>query len=169
MAISLWHKAYDQLQAFVHAKSKGSSTQNAMTIINSILLGKPEDEYRMWLLCAFVPWARSARPAAKKPGGTAPTPAKLAAQEGIKADNLSAKLIDDAASHLEDIIQVRKAVTEDGSMSTNPLKRKQDKASRQEQGLSIREWGPDWRCSVMYTILTEIAESTPEGELLTIY
>ncbi|KAL9007665.1 MAG: hypothetical protein Q9180_009602 [Flavoplaca navasiana] len=47
-------------------------------------------------------------------------------------------------------------------MSTNPLKRKQDKVSRQEQGLSIREWGPDWRCSVMYAILTEIAESTPE-------
>ncbi|KAL8885503.1 MAG: hypothetical protein Q9192_006634 [Flavoplaca navasiana] len=171
MALSFWHKAYDQLQAFVNAKLEGPDTQNAMTIIRSILLGKPEDGYRMWLLCAFVPWARNARPAAKKPGGTAPTSAKLAAQEGIKADNHSAKLIDDAASHLEDIIQVRRAVTEDGSLSTNPLKRKQDKVGRQEQGLSIREWGPDWRCSVMYAILTEIAESTPEQhhELLEAY
>ncbi|KAL8990767.1 MAG: hypothetical protein Q9169_008043 [Polycauliona sp. 2 TL-2023] len=161
-AISQWHKAYDQLQAFADAKSEVSGTQNAMTVIKSILFPKPKDACSMWLLCAFIPWGRVERPASKKAGALAPTSAMLAAQEGIKADNPSAKLIDNAASHLEAIIQVRKAMTEDGSTSTNPLKRKHDNVSRQEQGLSIRGWGPNWRCSVMFAILTEVAEASPE-------
>lgn len=137
-----------------------------MAIVTSTLFNKPEDVYSMWLLCAFVPWARVGRPAPKKPGGVAPTLAKMSAQEGIKADNDSAKLIDNAASHLESIIQARHAVIKEGS-TTNPLKRKQDNVSRQEQGLFIREWGSNWRCSVMYAILTEISESAPERESMT--
>ncbi|KAI4253791.1 MAG: hypothetical protein L6R42_007451 [Xanthoria sp. 1 TBL-2021] len=159
-ALSNWQKAYDQLQAFVNAESEQSGAQNTMTIIKSTLLNKSKDVYPMWLLCAFVPWARVERPAPKKPGGVAPTSGKMAAQEGIKADNDSAKLIDNAASHLGSIIQVRHAVIKEES--TNPLKRKQDNVSRQEQGLFIREWGSNWRCSVMYAILTEITESAPK-------
>lgn len=130
------------------------------------MLNKPKDVYPMWLLCAFVPWARVERPAPKKLGGVAPTSAKMAAQEGIKADNESAKLIDNAASHLGSIIEVRHAVIKGGS-TTNPLKRKQDNVSRQEQGLFIREWGSNWRCSVMYAILTEITESASKREPIT--
>ena len=164
-ASSHWQKAYDQLQALFDAKPEESGNQNTMTIIKSILLSKPEDVYPMWLLCAFVPWARVASAPPKKPGGVAPTSAKTAAQEGIKADNDGAKLIDNAASHLESIVQVRNAVAKE-ELTTNPLKRKQYSVSREEQGLSIREWGANWRCSVMYAILTEITESAPERESL---
>ncbi|KAL8912564.1 MAG: hypothetical protein Q9171_002428 [Xanthocarpia ochracea] len=163
MAFSNWRKAYDQLEAFVNAEPKESDTHNAMTTIKSILLSNSEDVYRMWLLCAFVPWARVAPAAPKKPGAkSASTPAAIAAQKGIKADNTSKDLIENAVSHLENIIQVRHAVTKEGTMTTNPLKRKQGNVSREEQGLSIRKWGSNWRCSVMYAILTEISESAPE-------
>ncbi|CAL8577139.1 CCA tRNA nucleotidyltransferase, mitochondrial [Xanthoria parietina] len=160
-ALSNWQKAYDELQTMVNVESEDFDGQNAMVIVKSILFNKSEEVYPMWLLCAFVPWARLGRPAPKKPGGVAPTLAKMSAQEGIKADNDSAKLIDNAASHLESIIQARHAVIKEES-TTNPLKRKQDDVSRQEQGLFIREWGSNWRCSVMYAILTEITESAPE-------
>ena len=122
----------------------------------------------MWLLCAFVPWARVVPAAPKKPGAkSASTPAAIAAQKGIKADNTSKDLIENAVSHLENIIQVRLAVTKEEPLTTNPLKRKQENVSPEEQGMSIRKWGSNWRCSVMYAILTEILESAPESELLT--
>ncbi|KAL8726395.1 MAG: hypothetical protein Q9166_006746 [cf. Caloplaca sp. 2 TL-2023] len=159
-----WSRAYNQLQAFVTASPKEKNS-NDVRIIKSILLSHPEDIYHMWLVSAFVPWARVSPAAPKKPKAkSAPTPAATTAREGIKADNNSVKLIENAAAHLADIVQVKDAAIDEGPSTTSPLKRKQEIISREAQGMAIRRWGPSWRCSVMFAVLTQVTEVSPREQ-----
>ncbi|KAL8814309.1 MAG: hypothetical protein Q9223_006458 [Gallowayella weberi] len=159
-----WSRAYDQAQAFVSPPHTEAVSGAVISSIKSILLGNPKNVYFMWLLCAFVPWARVKPPSPKKPSAkAAPSPAATAAREGIKADNHSVKVIENAAAHLADIIQIKDAAIKEGPSTTSPLKRKQKAISREAQGMAIRRWGSNWRCSVMYAILTQISEA-PSNE-----
>ncbi|KAL8765399.1 MAG: hypothetical protein Q9209_007505 [Squamulea sp. 1 TL-2023] len=63
--LSQWQKAYDCLRAFVDAETNGDDTGNAVSTIRSILMSNPKDIYSMWLLCAFVPWAKVSHTAQK--------------------------------------------------------------------------------------------------------
>ncbi|KAL8789282.1 MAG: hypothetical protein Q9213_001205 [Squamulea squamosa] len=161
--LSHWQKAYDGLRAFVNAETNVYDTGNAVPTIRSILMSNLKDVYSMWLLCAFVPWAKVSHTAQKTNARTS-QPAAIAAREGIKADNNSVRLIENAAAHRSHIIAVKNEAIKEEPSTTSPLKRKYENVSRQEQGMAIRRWGPNWRCSVMYAILTETTERAAEDE-----
>ena len=158
-----WHRAYEMLQITVNAGSEGPDLSKSLKTISSILLLSPEDVYHAWLLTCFVPWAREPPKFSQKPPKRPMTAASLAAREGIKAENKIYRLVDDAASHLQDIIEKKDAFNHEGYPQTIPLKRKQG-ASREMQGLAIRKWGFNWRSSVMYALLTEVAETKTEDQ-----
>lgn len=157
-----WPKAYNQARDLM---SKWNTPDHPMKIINSVLLAGQDDLYHMWLLCALVPWARvPPTPPKKATSKTPPTPAATAARDGIKADNHTIKVIDNAAAHLMDIIQVKDATAGQGSSTSSPLKRKRESVSREIQGMAIRRWGATWRSSVVYALLTQASEVAEESK-----
>ncbi len=152
-----WHRAYNQLRDMIKAGS--------LVKTGSLLLRGPEDIYYAWILTCFVPWAREPPMSPQKSSKRPMTAAGLAAREGIKAENKIYKLIDDAASHLQDIVEKKDAVSHEDQTTTLPLKRKQGACAenqREMQGMAIRKWGSNWRSSVMYALLTEVAETKTE-------
>ncbi|KAI4170764.1 MAG: hypothetical protein LQ343_004726 [Gyalolechia ehrenbergii] len=166
-----WKKAYEQLEKITTAKPEVETSKDipddSKSIVKSILLRDPDhvhqDIFHAWLLCAFVPWARVTAPSPDKPKAKAPPkPAAIAAREGIKADNNTIKIVENAVAHLDEIIQIKDATVNPAS-TTSPLKRKQNSPSRSEQGMTIRRWGPRWRSSVMYALLTQIVENSIDG------
>ncbi|KAL8938084.1 MAG: hypothetical protein Q9216_004082 [Gyalolechia sp. 2 TL-2023] len=166
-----WRKAYQQLQEMVVAKPEIKTGKDIVddhkSIIKSILFRGPDhvhqDIFHAWLLCAFVPWSRVTAPTPDKPKTKPPpAPAAIASREGIKADNSTIKIVENAVAHLDEIIQIKDATVNPASI-TSPLKRKQKSPTRSEQGMAIRRWGPRWRSSVMYAILTEIVERSTDS------
>ena len=117
------------------------------------------------MLACFVPWAREApKPPQKPTSKKLPSPASLAAREGIKVDHKICKLVDDGVMHLPEVIAIKDAVNNDGLETTSPLKRKQGTTTRESQGQAIRGLGSYWRSSVIYALLTQVAEAeTPTG------
>ena len=161
-----WHRAYNLLQAMIEGKSKGPDLPRSFNTIPPILLRSPEDIYHAWLLTCFVPWAREPPKSSQKVRKRTMTAASFAAREGIKAENKIYWLIDDAASHLQDIVETKNAFNHEYETPTSPLKREQGanpEIQRQTQGLAIRKWGSNWRSSIMYALLTEIAETKTEN------
>jgi hypothetical protein len=160
-----WQRAYNQFSEVTKSNPTGSEITSPVQTIATILLRNSDDVFQAWMLAAFVPWARETpKPPDKSSTKRPPSPASLAAREGIKADNKITKLVDDAVYHLQDIITIKDATNNDDSQTTSPLKRKQGAASRESQGQAIRTWGSHWRSSVVYTFLTQVAETeTPAG------
>ena len=162
---SSWDKAYGLARDLAATRQEGSN--DGTNVIKSILLTCQEDIWDMWLVSAFVPWAREPPPS--KQGKGPESPAGLAAQNGIKFDGNTIKLIDAAALHLDDVIQTRDATIQGEPSTTSPLKRKKKFVDRETQGLAIRRWGPkgfDWRSSVMYALLTQATEVSGDGKSL---
>ena len=155
-----WSKAYDQLLEIVRSKSEERTKPSLSKSIGKILLRTPEDEFLAWVVACFVPWAKqssdySDKPTSKKP----PSAASIAAREGIKADNKITKAIDDAVVFLPEIVSTKNSVINDFLITPSTLKRKLDTADRVNQGLAIRRWGPRWRLSVIFAILSEVGDS----------
>ena len=201
-----WHWAYDQLRDITKAGSEGSSLPSPVKSIQSILLRNPDDMYHAWILTCFIPWASEPPKSEPKSPKRSVNAASLAARKGIKAENTIYRLVDDAVSHLRDIIEMKDAavshlreilekkdaVSDMVQTTTVPSKRKQsanvdipstgawgaqglgsapnlftlpaDGIQRETQGLAIRRWGFNWRSSVMYALLTEVAEARIETE-----
>ncbi|KAL8953383.1 MAG: hypothetical protein Q9222_000760 [Ikaeria aurantiellina] len=158
----IWNKAYDLLHTLVNASLEGAKSGDAMNVIRSILLDPHNDNYRMWLLCAFVPWARVTQSASKTKGKLPQRPAAVAARDGIKADNSISKLIENAVTSLPEIITIKDTTIDGKPAKSSPLKRKQEPLDRETFGMAIRRWGPNWRGCVMYALLTQVAENTAE-------
>ncbi|KAL9072967.1 MAG: hypothetical protein Q9161_003189 [Pseudevernia consocians] len=166
-----WHRAYNQLRDIISAGSEESALPEPQEpplprpgksalptkekTIGSILLRSPEDLYNAWILTCFVPWAREPPKRPQRSSKRPMTAAGLAAREGIKAENKIYKLVDDAVSHLQDIVEKKDAVR-DKNQTTSP------ESQREMQGMAIRKWGSNWRSSVMYALLTEVAETKTE-------
>lgn len=163
-----WSKAYNQLLDIIRARSGISNGQSTLHDISAILLRNSDDTFLAWMVVCFVPWARQTqklpnKATSKKP----PSAASLAAKEGIKADNKITKVVDEAVSHLDEIIAMKNDVNDQSQQTTSPLKRKHGTADRASQGQSIRKWGTHWRTSVIHALLTQVGESeTPSGKLL---
>ncbi|KAL8958303.1 MAG: hypothetical protein Q9183_005865 [Haloplaca sp. 2 TL-2023] len=160
-----WHKAYGLARDL--AATSPEESNDSTKVIKSILLTSQEDIWDMWLVSAFVPWARVPPPSKQSKGPA--SPAGLAAQNGIKFDGHTIKLIDAAASNLDDVIQTKDATIRGEPLTTSPLKRKKELVDRETQGLAIRRWGPkgfDWRSSVIYALLTQATEVSEEGKSL---
>ena len=157
-----WHRAYDQLLNIVAAQAPPTDNANRLSILKTFLLRDFVEEYRAWLLCALVPWARVPVAKPEKSGAkTPPSLACLAVREGIKADNKISKIVEDAVHNLEDIIEKKDEGIESLQSSNLPQKRKFDMVdmeSRVKQGKAIRLWGSHWRSSVLYALLVQIWE-----------
>lgn len=168
---SHWQKAYNQLRD-VTVQKRCMENLNQSSILKNILLRDSAEEYRAWLLCALVPWARAPTAKPEKAGGkTPPSPACLAAREGIKSENKVSKMVEDAVVHLQDIIDKKNEGAEVPQSTELPQKRKHsmlDMENRVRQGKAIRSWGTNWRSSVMYALLVEVSESEELGKY-TIY
>lgn len=169
-----WEKAYEQLLEIMNAKppveTKQETQGHSLAIIKSILLSgsdnAQQEVFHAWLLCAFVPWARvTASTTSKSKGKMPPKPAAVAAQQGIKAENKTIKVVENAVTYLDEIIRMKDALA-DPTSTTSPPKRKRDSQIRSELGMAIRQWGPHWRNSVMYALLTQIMEHSVDGEYL---
>ena len=166
-----WHRAYNLLHTMIEAGSEEPTLSKHLNLIRSILLRSPEDLYQAWLLTCFVPWAREPPKSSQRSPKRPMTAASLAAREGIKAENKIYRLVDDAASHLQDIVEKKNAFKREDQPTTAPLKRKQGPSpeiQREMQGLAIRKWGFNWRSSVMYALLTEVVETKTETHLLAV-
>ncbi|KAL8705170.1 MAG: hypothetical protein Q9201_001707 [Fulgogasparrea decipioides] len=153
-----WAEAYHEAQRLTIAGPNDDHGAERC-IINSILLRDSDDIYHMWLLSALVPFARVPPPAPKRPNAKAsPSSAATAAREGIKADNNTIKVIENAAVHLNEIVHIKDTTVNKGPSTASPLRRKQDLNSHEVQGMAIRRWGPSWRSSVMFALLTQMNE-----------
>ena len=162
-----WHRAYDQLRDMTKAESEGSSLPSPFKTIQSILLRNADDKYHAWILTCFIPWAREPPKSQRKSSKRPMNAASVAAREGIKAENKIYRLVDDAVSDLRDIVEKKNAIIREDQTTTLPSKRKQGASAdmqREMQGLAIRTWGSHWRSSVMYALLTEVAETRSETE-----
>ena len=158
-----WCRSYNGLLSIVKADSSAVVESNDASVIKKFLLRDPEEDYRAWLLCALVPWARA--PVAKQGNPKAkpsPSPAYLAVREGMKADNKISSIIAEAVRCLDSIIE-HKDIGVGITPSINvPQKRKFDTVemgNRVIQGKAIRSWGPTWRSSAMYALLVQIWEA----------
>ncbi|KAF6232716.1 hypothetical protein HO173_009155 [Letharia columbiana] len=157
-----WCQTYNQLRDIIMTGSEGSTSPESFKTIRPILLQNPEDFYHAWILTCFVPWAREPPRSPQKSSKRPISAAGLAAREGIKAENKIYKLVDDAVTHLQDIVEKKNAVSHEDQTTTLPLKRKQGacaESQRELQGMAIRKWGPNWRSSAMYALLAEVAEA----------
>ncbi len=155
-----WALAYDQLLAIVQTVSDKDDASGSLALILEVLLPDSEHIYLAWLLCALVPWARAVpgipeKTKAKSP----PTVAATVAREGIKANNIETKIIENAVIYLPDILTTREVVNDQEAATTSLLKRKQHSVLREAQGMAIRRWGVHWRSSVMYTLLVEVMDT----------
>ena len=151
MNTETWSRAYDQLLEIIKAKPQEVEHNTPLAKISIVLLRKSESsdsEFLAWLVACFVPWTKKlsvhhGQASDKK----APSAASNAAREGIKADNKLTKIIDDASSNCLDIIEMKNIAL------------KSRKIDRVTQGWAIRRWGSYWRTSVLFALLTEIAET----------
>lgn len=100
---------------------------------SSICLGlKPkEDQALSWFLSAYVPWVGSSPQAYK------------ASREGIKATNTMSKILKDAIDLRPEILRAVGLVDE-------------DKATRADVGMTIRQCKEAWRSHVLYSLLCDI-------------
>ena len=164
-----WNRAYDGLQEIMAVDGSFVNGFESLGTIKSTLLRGSDDNYLAWLLCSFTPWARIKTMVSEKTMSRAPIPlAVTAAREGIKADNKATKLVEGAVNNLHEIIASKDATAGHNAPTTSPLKRKYDPTSREDLGMSIRRWGPQWRNHTMYAILVELMEAEDETGMLNI-
>ena len=109
------------------------------------------------MVTCFVPWAREPSKRGDTDLKPPPSPASLAAREGIKADNKISKLINDAVCFLAEVITVKDNVITECNTASH--------LDRVAQGQAIRRWGTRWRTIVVFAMLTEVGESeTDDGQ-----
>ncbi|KAL9104138.1 MAG: hypothetical protein Q9163_000885 [Psora crenata] len=154
-----WSTAYNQLQEISIARKPQEKASSSLLTLANILIRDTEDLFLAWVLVCFIPWARVLpKPPPKPTTKKLPSPASIAAREGIKADNKLCRVIDDAGKSLADITVLKNSFAELQEASTSPLKRKL--VRRDVQGQAIRSLGSHWRSSVMFALLAEVSEAT---------
>ena len=157
-----WKQGYDQLLEITEASLVGVNSSSSLEKIASLLLRETDDAFLAWMLACFVPFAEIVARAPEKSKSKSKRllhPSRLAAQEGIKADNKICTIVGNAISQREEIIRLKDEVNHDSQPSIVPSKRKQASSSRESQGQAIRRWGAHWRSSVLYALLTEVTKT----------
>ena len=159
-----WARAYEGLREVLHSTNRGSEGSKEFQLISTILLRNKEDIYRAWILCAFVPWTRIPLQTGQDSGNRmAPSAAARVARNGLKADNKLCKVIEDAVYRMDEISTSKDRCDNSVELSGSPLKRKQKPISRGKAAMSVYTWGSNWRCSVIFALLTQFMNSETEG------
>lgn len=130
-----------------------------ITLVSRILLREPldsEEVFLAWIVCCFIPYARSGKsPSSKFPR----TLAAAAAREGIKADNKTTKIIEDASLNLPDVIMTRGLVGIQPEIALLSSKQTLQPSNRELFGKALLRWGAHWRSTVIFALLVEITEA----------
>lgn len=164
---SSWNRTYDGLQEIIAVGDVIANGCDPLGTIKSTLLRNSDDHYLAWVLCSFTPWSRVKTAVPDIPIGKAPLPlAATVAREGIKADNKVMKLVEGAVNHLHEITASKDAIAGSDAPTTSPLKRKLESTSRDDLGMLIRRWGPQWRNQAIYAILVGLMEAKDETGML---
>lgn len=130
--------------------------------IYDVLVRSEEAGYFAWCLAAIVPWEPLPDEEPKKKGSKPPPPLPtLASREGIRAPNKLTDVITAAHRHRSSILELKNAVCEKA-----PYVNERDRF-----GMAIRGWdfrGGHWRLQVLYALLFEVMERTPQTSRETI-
>lgn len=128
-------------------------------VISRILLREPldsEEVFLAWIVCCFIPYARSAKsPSSKFPR----TIAAAAAREGIKTDNKTTKIIEEASLNMEDVIMTRGLVVHRPEIALLSSNQALQPSSRELYGKCLLRWGAHWRSTVIFALLVEVTEA----------
>ena len=145
--------------------TQSGDTDNLVSsqVIANVLLKEPRDPeevYLAWILCCFIPWARTSVAASSRSTSKFPkTVAAIAAREGIKADNKVTKIVEEAVLYLPDVIMAKGDAIDQSNPASKNSKQKQFAVSRERHGKAIRQWGPHWRSTVIFALLVQTAQA----------
>ena len=137
-------------------------------IIATTLLKDPQDAeevYRAWMICCFIPWARTVPTTSnfKKPKFPK-TVAAVVARKGIKADNKTTTIVEGAILNLSHVITTKANLIDWPDSAPTTLERKQLSENRELHGKALLRWGPHWRSTVIFALLVQVVEATnPSG------
>ena len=149
-----WSDAYDMLSAIVQAGTTIPPQNPSLGTLSRLLIRDARERFLAWILVCLVPWARqSPKAPTKATTKKQPSPAYLAAREGIKADNKICKVVESSIDHLHRVIDLKNATARSGNVSP------------EIHGQAIRAWGSEWRSVVMYALLTEVMEAKADDGL----
>lgn len=133
-----------------------------ITLISRILLREPldsEEVFLAWIVCCFIPYARSGTsPSSKFPR----TLAAAAAREGIKTDNKTTKIIEEASLNLPDVVMTRGLAGIRPEIALLSSKQTLQSLSRELYGKALLRWGAHWRSTVIFALLVEITEANDD-------
>ena len=153
---SNWNKAYGFLSDIIQARATDTAESTYIKNLGLILIRNDNDGFLSWMAACFVPWARTMLPEAKIVKKRSSIVATRAARDGIKADNKICKVLEDAVSNLSNVISLKNATFKGLAHHSESSRRV---PSRDIQGQAIRSWGPDWRSTVLFAMLTEVSEA----------
>lgn len=149
-----WAAAYASLQKIGTATVDGS-----MRTLRLLLLRDDEDTFLAWYLCSLVPWAKLPTP--KPQNGKTKPPPPLAAnisREALACPTRIMNVVKDAVNQMKEIWSFTEHFATEISYPESPSTAG-TKPGRVELGMAIRRWGPYWRSSVMYALLTQLVEA----------
>ena len=149
-----WAAAYATLRKISNATVDGN-----MQTLRLLLLRDDEDAFLAWYLCSLVPWAKLQTPKPQNRKTKPPPPlAATISREALACPTRIMNVVKDAVSQMREIWSFTEhfatGVSYPGSPSTAGTK-----TGRVELGMAIRRWGPYWRSSVMYALLTQLVEA----------
>lgn len=137
-----WTDVYEYLH---RAASAPKSTPKS---VYDVLVTTDEARYYAWVLACVVPFAQIPSPVTGN-SKKQPSPAALAAREGIKAPHKLLELIAAAVRHREEISELKLKVN-----NGDPCISERDRF-----GMAIRSWeakGAHWRLQVLFALLYEV-------------
>ena len=159
VATEHWHQAYNTLLAILQGTTETSPEHPDLRILGSNLLRDDYEIFLAWMLVCFVPWAREMPKIAQKSSAKKKQlPAFLAAREGVKADNKLCKVVDAAASHLQEVINLKNSIKTQQDPGDLAPKEERVPVARQVHGRALRAWGSDWRSVIVFALLTEATD-----------
>lgn len=127
-----------------------------ITLLSRILLREPSEVFLAWIVCCFIPYARSGKSDSSKFPRTL---AAAAAREGIKTDNKTTKIIEEASLNFPDVIMTRRLIEIRTEIALLSSKQALQPSSREIYGKALLRWGVHWRSTVIFALLVEITEA----------
>ncbi|KAL2864486.1 tRNA adenylyltransferase [Aspergillus lucknowensis] len=143
---SSWSLAYNAL----HRLFSPDESDAIQRVRASLVLG-PLEKYLAWMIAALAPWSVVPSRVQAKSAKRLPPRVTEVARDSLRADNRTAAVLGQAASHWRSIIDAKTALTE-GRMQGTPA------TIRQQVGLHIRSWSKDWRLCAILSLLLEIMQ-----------
>ncbi|KAI9756045.1 MAG: phosphatidylinositol-3,5-bisphosphate 5-phosphatase [Chaenotheca gracillima] len=146
-----WMPICDLFHAVV-STNESSQDGEVLSTIRRLAVRTDEEEYNCWILAALLPWADAPNPPSKPGKKLAPPKIVLVAREGLKAPNKVTNVLASAVEHANEVIALKENILKQKEDSPQPI-------SRDQLGMSLRRWGPNWRYCIISGLLLEVQRS----------